>query len=111
MRHRKLSALLMVLMMAALLLAGCSASFGQAAEKSAADAAATVEEFYRWYLAYPGNPFAERAYGESPLLGAAFKAKLDAAMAGMVRRASIGHVLPGCAGAQNPQDAVEHLPR
>jgi hypothetical protein len=81
--NKKLSALLMVLMVVALLLAGCSAGAGQAAEKSAAEAASTVEQFYRWYLGYPGNPFAERAYGDSPLLSEAFKAELDAAMDAM----------------------------
>jgi hypothetical protein len=81
--NKKLSALLMVLMVSALLLAGCSAGAGQAAEKSAAEAASTVEQFYRWYLGYPGNPFAERAYGDSPLLSEAFKAELDAAMDAM----------------------------
>jgi hypothetical protein len=80
---KKMSALLIVVVLAALLFAGWSAIAGQAAEKDAAEVASTVEQFYRWYLGYPGNPFAERAYRQSPLLSDAFKAELDAAMDAM----------------------------
>jgi hypothetical protein len=95
--NKNLSALLMVVLVAALLLAGCRASAGQAAEKDAAAAAATVEQFYRWYLGYPGNPFAERAYRQSPLLSGAFKAELDAAMDAMLAAGPGGADLILCA--------------
>jgi hypothetical protein len=81
---KKLSFALFFLVLLALALAGGCALQSQAAEKSAADAAATVERFYRWYLAYPGNPFAARAYRDSPLLSEAFKAELDAEMEAMI---------------------------
>lgn len=54
-----------------------------AAGAQAEEAAAVVEEFYRWYLGYPGNPFVERAYRESPLLSEAFVAQTDAAIEAM----------------------------
>jgi predicted small secreted protein len=95
--NKKLSALLLVVLVAALLLAGCNAIAGQAAEKDAAEAARTVEQFYRWYLGYPGNPFAERAYRHSPLLGDAFKAELDAAMDAMIAAGPGGADLILCA--------------
>jgi ABC-type glycerol-3-phosphate transport system substrate-binding protein len=94
---KKMSALLMVMMAAVVVLSGCSASFGQAAEKSAAEAASTVEQFYRWYLGYPGNPFAERAYRDSPLLSEAFKAELDAEMDAMIAAGPGGADLILCA--------------
>lgn len=53
-------------------------------EAEATEAAAVVEEFYRWYLAYPGNPFAERAYGQSPLLSDAYVAQTDAEIEAMI---------------------------
>jgi hypothetical protein len=52
-------------------------------EQSADEAARVVEEFYRWYRAYPGNAFAERAYRESPLLAPAFIQELDAEIEAM----------------------------
>lgn len=94
---KKLSALMLVFLAAVLVLSGCSAITGQAAEKDAAEAASTVEQFYRWYLGYPGNPFAERAYRESPLLGDAFKAELDAAMDAMIAAGPGGADLILCA--------------
>lgn len=94
---KKMSALLIVVILAALLLAGWRAIAGQAAEKEAAEAASTVEQFYRWYLGYPGNPFAERAYRQSPLLAGAFKAELDAAMDAMIAAGPGGADLILCA--------------
>ncbi|MDT8306746.1 MAG: DUF3828 domain-containing protein [Anaerolineae bacterium] len=81
---KKLSLVLFVLVLLTAAVFGTRAFQSQAAEKSAADAAATVEKFYRWYLAYPGNPFTARAYRESPLLTEEFKAELDAAMDAMI---------------------------
>lgn len=48
------------------------------------EAAAVVEAFYRWYLGYPGNPFAERAYRQSPLLSEAFVAQTDTEIEAMI---------------------------
>jgi hypothetical protein len=95
--NKKLLALMMVVMVAALVLSGCSAIAGQAAEKSAAEAASTVEQFYRWYLGYPGNPFAERAYRDSPLLSEGFKVELDEAMDAMIAAGPGGADLILCA--------------
>jgi hypothetical protein len=94
---KKMSALLIVVVLAALLFAGWSAIAGQAAEKDAAEAASTVEQFYRWYLGYPGNPFAERAYRQSLLVADAFKAELDAAMDAMIAAGPGGADLVLCA--------------
>ncbi len=80
---RKMSVLLIVVLVAAVLVASYSAISGQAAEKDAAEAAAVVEKFYRGYLSYPGNPVRDLIYRESPLLSEAFKAELDEAMAAM----------------------------
>lgn len=74
---------LIVLLFVALFAAGYLALQTQAAEREAAEAAGVAESFYRWYLGYPGNPYAEQAYRESPLVTAAFVAEMDAAMEAM----------------------------
>jgi hypothetical protein len=94
---KKLSLALFFLVLLAAAVFGARALQTQAAERSAADAAATVEQFYRWYLGYPGNPFAERAYRQSPLLSEAFKAELDAAMDAMLAAGPGGADLVLCA--------------
>lgn len=81
--NKKLSVALFLLVLVAVAVFGGRAILGQAAERNAVEAASTVEEFYRWYLAYPGNPFRDRAYQDSPLLTEAFKTELDAAMDAM----------------------------
>ncbi len=53
------------------------------AEQESEAATAVVEEFYRWYLAYPGNPFVEQAYRESPLVTEQFVAETDEAIEAM----------------------------
>lgn len=81
--NRRLSIAMLMLVLLALAAFGGRAILGQAAERNAAEAASTVEEFYRWYLAYPGNPFAERAHRQSPLLSDDFKVELDAELEAM----------------------------
>lgn len=95
--NKKLSLALFALLLLALAAFGGRAMLSQAAEKSAAEAASTVEEFYRWYLAYPGNPFAERAYRQSPLLSDGFKAGLDAEIEAMIAAGPGGADLILCA--------------
>jgi hypothetical protein len=94
---KKLSFVLFFLVLLVAAVFGTRAFQSQAAEKSAADAAATAEEFYRWYLAYPGNAFAERAYRNSPLLSDAFKAQLDADIEAMIAAGPGGADLILCA--------------
>jgi hypothetical protein len=36
---------------------------------------------------------------------------LKAAMAGLIRRIAVRQILPGRAGAKDPEDAVQHIPR
>lgn len=74
---------LVVLLFVALFAAGYLTLQTQAAEREAAEAAGVVESFYRWYLGYPGNPYAEQAYRESPLVTAGFVAEMDAAIEAM----------------------------
>lgn len=74
---------LLALLVVALLAAGFLALQARAAEKESAEAASVAETFYRWYLAYPGNPFAEQAYRESPLVTGAFVAEMDEAIEAM----------------------------
>lgn len=81
---------------------GLNAGSGQveqavAASVEAEEAASVVEEFYRWYLAYPGNPFVERAYRQSPLLTAAFVAQTDEAIEAMIAAGPGGADLILCA--------------
>ncbi|MDX1686783.1 MAG: DUF3828 domain-containing protein [Candidatus Promineifilaceae bacterium] len=81
---KKLSLTVLVsLLVIALLATGYLALQTQAAERDAAEAASVSETFYRWYLAYPGNPFAEQAYRESPLVTADFVAEMDAEIEAM----------------------------
>ena len=40
-----------------------------------------VQAFYTWYLSYPGNPLADRAYRSSPYLTPGFMQKLDGILA------------------------------
>src|SRR5690606_14929692 len=49
--NRRLSIAMLMLVLLALAAFGGQAILGQAAERNAAAAASTVEEFYRWYLA------------------------------------------------------------
>lgn len=60
-----------------------SVTDADSAELKAEEATAVVEAFYGWYLAYPGNPFAEQAYRESPLVTEQFVAETDEAIAAM----------------------------
>lgn len=57
-----------------------SVTDADSAELKSEEATAVVEEFYRWYLAYPGNSFAEQAYRESPLVTDQFVAETDGAI-------------------------------
>ncbi len=47
---------------------------------------------------------------KDPLQDALLAPALEAAVAGLVGRVALGQVAPGGAGAQDPQDAVEHIP-
>ena len=81
---KKLSlTLLLALLVVALLAAGYLALETQAAEREAAEAAGAAESFYRWYLAYPGNAFADQAYRQSLLVTDRFVAEMDAAIEAM----------------------------
>lgn len=85
-----------------------SATDAESAELEAEEAVAVVEEFYRWYLGYPGNPFAEQAYRESPLVTAEFVAETDEAIEAM-RAAGPGGADPILCAQDIPGD-MRYLP-
>ena len=60
------------LIVALVVLAGCS----QPAAASTPPEE-VVDAFYRWYLGYPGNVLADRAYRDSEVLSQEFKAEVD----------------------------------
>lgn len=91
---------LFVMAMAAMALSGCQL-FGTAdaegGSQQAEAATDVVETFYEWYVGYPGNPFAERAYRESPLVTETFKSTMDARIEEMIAAGPGGADLVLCA--------------
>lgn len=83
MSKKVLLTVLVAVLAVALLTAGYLTMQTQAAERDAAEAASVTETFYRWYVNYPGNPFAEQAYRESPLVTERFVSEMDAAIEAM----------------------------
>lgn len=77
-------------------------------EQEAAEATAVVEAFYSWYLSYPGNPFAEQAYRESPLVTEQFVAETDEAIEAMRAAGPGGADLILC--AQDIPGDMRYLP-
>jgi hypothetical protein len=83
--HRKHWTILLSGLIALTVLAGCAGS--QAGVDDAPSPAQVVEDFYTWYINYPGNVLAEGAHRSSEYLTSAFVAKIDGIRASFTRGA------------------------
>ena len=77
-RYLALLRILLILPIVSLLLAGCGLLGARTPPLSPTE---VTNQFYRWYIGYPGNPLVDKAYRASPYLAESLIEEVDETLA------------------------------